>query len=343
MNEYQSRGLLSVSVVVPVYNSERSLHELISRLENTLRPRTSEVEVILVNDGSRDHSWEVICELAQKHESVRGFSLLRNYGQQNALLCGIRMARHEIIVTLDDDLQHPPEEIPKMLDKLSEGYDVVFGPPERRHHSIWRNATAAVTKIALQSVLGVKGARNVSAFRVFRAHLREAFADYQSPSVSVNVLLSWSTTRFASVPVRHDERKIGKSNYGFGRLVTQAFNLMTGFSVLPLQVASVIGFVFTCVGLVVLFYVLGRYLVTGASVPGFTFLACMIAIFAGAQLFTLGIMGEYLSRMYQRMMNRPVYVVRSRTRGGEQNAGGQSRDRKRLPDGDHRPSGKETE
>jgi len=313
MKAKQNDSLMSISVVVPVYNSEGSLAELVSRLETTLRPLSSDLEVILVNDGSRDGSWEAICQLACEHNSIRGFNLLRNYGQQNALLCGIRMARYEIIVTLDDDLQHPPEEIPKMLDELARGYDVVYGTPEKRHHRLWRNSTAILTKMAMQATLGIRGASSISAFRVFRTPLRDAFASYQSPSVSINVLLNWGTTRFASVPVRHEERRTGKSNYSFRKLVTQAFNIITGFSVVPLQMASIIGFLFTCIGIVVLLYVLGRYLIHGASVPGFTFLASLIAIFSGAQLFALGIMGEYLARMHQRMMDRPVYVVRSTT------------------------------
>ncbi len=306
-------SLPTISVIVPVYNSEGSLAELMARLEATLRPLSSQLEVILVNDGSRDRSWQIICQLARQHHSIRGFNLLRNYGQQNALLCGIRMAHNDIIVTLDDDLQHPPEEIPRMLQKLAEGYDVVYGSPATRRHGLWRNLTASVAKLALQGALRVSGARTVSAFRVFRTQLRDAFANYQSPYVSINVLLTWGTTRFASIPVRHDERKIGASNYNFRKLVTQAVNLITGFSVVPLQIASVVGFLFTSLGIGVLLYVLVRYVLQGASVPGFTFLASLIAIFSGAQLFALGIIGEYLARMHQRAMERPVFVVRSST------------------------------
>jgi undecaprenyl-phosphate 4-deoxy-4-formamido-L-arabinose transferase len=140
--------------------------------------------------------------------------------------------------------------------------------------------------------------------------VREAFANYQGPFVSIDVLLTWGTTRFAAVSVRHDPRRIGKSNYTFRKLVTHALNMMTGFSVLPLQLASLMGFCLALFGLLVLVYVLGRYLIQGGSVPGFPFLASTIAIFSGVQLLSLGIIGEYLSRMHFRIMEKPTYVIR---------------------------------
>ena len=301
----------SLSAIVPVYNGEASLRELVSRLETVLSAVAHTFEVVLVNDGSRDRSWDVICRLAQAHHWVRGIDLMRNYGQHNALLAGIRTARHEVIITLDDDLQNPPEEIPKLLDRLAEGYDVVYGTPMQEQHGFWRDIASRVTKLALQSAIGAETARNVSAFRAFRTQVRDAFINYQSPFVSIDVLLTWGTTRFTATSVRHDPRQVGASNYTFRKLMTHALNMMTGFSVLPLQLASLIGFGFTLFGLLVLVYVVGRYLIQGGSVPGFPFLASIIAIFSGAQLFALGIVGEYLARMYQRTMQRPVYIVRS--------------------------------
>jgi undecaprenyl-phosphate 4-deoxy-4-formamido-L-arabinose transferase len=237
---------------------------------------------------------------------------MRNYGQHNALLAGIREAKYSIIITMDDDLQNPPEEIPLLLAKLYEGYDVVYGTPAREQHGLLRVLASRVTKLVLQSVIGAETARKISSFRAFRAQVSEAFANYQSPFVSIDVLLTWGTTRFAAVPVRHDPRRIGKSNYTFRKLVTHALNMMTGFSVLPLQLASLMGFGFALFGLLMLVYVLGRYLIQGGSVPGFPFLASAIAIFSGAQLLVLGIIGEYLARMHFRMMEKPTYVIRQR-------------------------------
>ncbi len=301
---------MKISVVIPVYNSELSIRELVKRLENVLENVAEKYELILVNDASKDRSWEVICELASKYNWIRGFNLMRNYGQHNALLSGIRAASYEMILTMDDDLQHPPEEIPKLLEKLKEGYDVVYGTPEREEHGFWRDIASLITKMAFQSTMGAQIARKVSAFRVFRTQLRDAFVNYQCPYVSIDVLLTWGTTRFGSVPVRHEPRRLGESNYTFGRLVTHALNMITGFSTLPLQLASMVGFVFTVFGLGILVYVVGLYLIYGRSVPGFAFLASIIAIFSGAQLFALGIIGEYLARMHFRSMGRPPGIIR---------------------------------
>jgi undecaprenyl-phosphate 4-deoxy-4-formamido-L-arabinose transferase len=302
------------SVVVPVYRSAAVLPELVARIDPVLKSLGQPFELVLVNDGSPDNSWQVIEKLASAHQWVRGIALMRNFGQHNALLCGIRNARHEIVVTIDDDLQHPPEEIVKLLAKLGEGYDVVYGTPQEEQHGMWRNLASQLTKLSLKSTMGVDVARNVSAFRVFRTELRGAFANYQSPFVSIDVLLTWATTRIAAVQVQHDPRKIGTSNYTVGKLVRYAFNMITSFSVLPLQIASLVGFLFTLFGALVLFYVVGRYLVTGTSVPGFPFLASIIAIFSGAQLFALGIIGEYLARVHFRTMDKPPYAVRARIR-----------------------------
>jgi undecaprenyl-phosphate 4-deoxy-4-formamido-L-arabinose transferase len=302
----------AVSVVVPVYNSEHSLAALVSRLGSTLAESASSHEILLVDDGSRDRSWRAITELVAGNDAVRGIRLLRNYGQHSALLAGINQARYEVIVTLDDDLQNPPEEIPKLLDKLQEGWDVVYGTPEKQQHGLWRYVASQATKFTLQEAMGAEAARSISSFRAFRSNLRPAFADYHSPFVLIDVLLTWGTVKFGTVRVRHDRREVGQSNYTVSTLIRHAMNLTTGFSTLPLRLASAVGFGVTLFGVGVLVYVLARYLLAGTSVAGFTFLASIIAIFSGGQLFTLGIIGEYLARMHVRMMNRPAYVIGER-------------------------------
>jgi glycosyltransferase involved in cell wall biosynthesis len=302
-----------LSIVVPVYNSEASLRLLVERIRAELRDRYHPMELILVNDASPDGSWETIERLRAQYPWVRGIHLMRNFGQHNALLCGIRAARYPLIVTMDDDLQNPPEETPKLVAKIEEGFDVVYGTPQRERHGLLRDAASLVTKFALERAMGAETARSVSAFRCFRTAIRQAFADYRGAYVSIDVLLTWGTTRFASVPVRNDRRAVGGSNYTVGKLIVHAMNMMTGFSTLPLQVASLIGFAFMLFGVAVLMYVIGRFLVQGAVVPGFAFLASIIAIFSGTQLFALGVIGEYLARMHVRSMGRPSYVINEST------------------------------
>jgi glycosyltransferase involved in cell wall biosynthesis len=304
----------SVSIVTPVYNGEASIAELCRQLSEVLPRIATEYEIILVNDGSRDRSWEIISELSSRFATVRGLNLMRNYGQHNALLCGIRAAKYDVIVTMDDDLQHPPEEIPRLLEELDQGLDVVYGAPEAERHPPLRALASRITRLALGSAIGMDLAKNVSAFRVFRTGLREAFATYHSPFVSIDVLLTWATTRFAAIPVVFQQRHSGASNYTFTKLVRHALDMMTGFSTAPLQLASLVGFTCMLFGIAVFIYVFVRYCIEG-SVPGFPFLASIIAIFSGAQLFALGVIGEYLARMHFRMMNRPAYAIRDVAEG----------------------------
>lgn len=301
---------MNISVVVPVYKGADTLDALVQRVGATLSKAAEQYELILVNDGSPDHSWEVILRLVQSYDWVRGVQLLRNYGQHNATLCGIRAARYEVIVTLDDDLQNPPEEMPLLLAKLSEGYDVVYGAPQQVRQNLWRTLASQVIRLVLRNVMGDQVAWQVSPFRAFRASVREAFAHYSSPSVFVDVLLTWGAARFTAVTVRQDARAMGTSTYTFRKLLSLALNMLTGFSTLPLRAASTVGFIFTLFGMGVLAYVLGRYLILGYSIPGFPFLASVVSIFSGATLFALGIMGEYLARIYTHSMGQPPYVIR---------------------------------
>ena len=286
--------------------------ELVERLDAVLSAAATEHEIILVNDGSPDNSWQVIETLSSRFAAVRGIRMMRNYGQHNATLCGVRAARYELTLTLDDDLQHPPEEIPLLLARLAEGWDVVYGVPQRRPHSWWRNIFSVFIKYTLSAVMGISNLRDIGAFRLFRTELRRAFVNYQNPNVILDVLLSWGTSRFSAVTVREDPRTDGASNYNFMRLFRVAMTVLTAYSTRPLRAASLLGFAFTLFGLGVFAYVVFIYFFLG-SIPGFPFLASLISLFSGMQLFALGIIGEYLSRVFDRSMDRPTYVVGEET------------------------------
>lgn len=299
---------MNISVVIPVYNGQHTVGELVERLGKVLPGISDSFEAILVCDGSPDDSWQLIEQLASRHAWVRGIELMRNYGQHNALLCGVRAARFEVIVTMDDDLQHPPEEIPVLIGKLQEGYDVVFGVPKKMPHSWWRNITSTITKNVVGSVMGHNAIRDISSYRAFRTHIRQAFEDYRGPDLLLDVLLTWGTNRFGTVPVEESPRTVGVSNYNLTKLIKMALTLLTGYTTVPLRFASILGFMFTLFGLFVLIYVLITYFAFG-SIPGFSFLASTIIIFSGVQLFALGIIGEYLARIFDRSYGRPTYQV----------------------------------
>lgn len=297
---------MNLSIVVPIYKGKAYIEPLVAALSKTLPSIAKKYEVILINDCSPDNSWEIIQRVAAQYKNIKGINLMRNYGQHNATLCGIRAAQHEVTVTMDQDLQHLPEDIPLLLAKLEEGYDVVYGTPKKLPQGLVRNLMTAAIKRILANVMDVPSVKNISSFRAFRTHLRDASVKFQGPSLIIDVLLSWGTTRFISVPANIAPAE--QSNYSFSSLVKMALLILTGYSTRPLRFASWIGFIMTLFGLVVFGYVLFVYFTLG-SLPGFPFLASIIALFSGAQLFALGIFGEYLARMFDRSMDRPTYVI----------------------------------
>ncbi len=301
------------SVVVPLYNSGRAIEELVARLGAVLAPMGRPFEIILVDDGSEDGSARRARKIAESVPHVRTIEFLRNYGQHNALLAGIRQAQGEIIVTMDDDLQNPPEEVPKLLAKLAEGHAVVYGNPNQEQHGIVRDNASVFVKIALRAGFGFKHASHTSAFRAFHAQLRNAFSDFEAKHVSIDVLLTWATTDFAWVLVEHNERLSGRSGYSLHKLLSHTINIVTSFSSLPLRIATFIGFIFMAFGILILLYALLGYFIYDRGVPGFTFIASIIAIFSGVQLFSLGIIGEYIGRIHQRVLNQPCYVISDKT------------------------------
>jgi glycosyltransferase involved in cell wall biosynthesis len=297
---------MNLSIVVPAYRGEKLIEPLVERLGKALPTFAEQYEVILVNDGSPDGSWGVIEQLAKKYKWVRGIRLMRNYGQHNALLCGIRQACYEVTVTMDQDLQHKPEDIPLLLAEFEKGYDLVYGIPKKLPQGFIRNLLTANIKRMMSNVMGVPSVKNISSFRIFHTHLRSAFDNFQGSSLIIDVLLSWGSTRFSSVQV--DIARAGESNYNFAGLIAITMEILTGYSTKPLRLASWIGFIMTLFGLGIFIYVMVTYFTLG-SLPGFPFLASIIALFSGAQLFTLGIFGEYLARMFDRSMDRPTYVI----------------------------------
>jgi len=298
------------SIVVPVYNSQGSLRQLVKQLSEIMPEVASDFEIILVNDGSQDQSWQVINSLCEENSRIYPIELMRNFGQHNATLCGIRSAKFDVVITIDDDLQNPPEEIPLLLAKLKEGYDVVYGTPQNFRQKFWRSMASRVIRLVLRNLMGNEIAWQVSSFRAFHTSIREAFSNFTNPSVFIDVLLTWGAQKFTYLPVRQNSRPIGNSTYSFSKLLGLSINMITGFSTIPLRAATMIGFFFSLFGIGVLIYVLIRYFIVGGSIPGFPFLASVISIFSGAILFSLGIMGEYLGRIFTQSMGQSSYIIR---------------------------------
>lgn len=308
-SQFRSGEAATVSVVVPVFNGALSIRELVDRLL-AVASDANIIEIILVDDASPDDSWAVISSLAEESDHVLGVGLTRNYGQHAALLAGIEIASGDLIVTMDDDLQHRPEDVPTLVAAIAGGADLAYGCSVVEEHGAFRNLTSRGAKGAIAAAAGSEIASMASGFRCFVARDKAILIQPRGPYISLDVLLSWVCRTVVAVPVTMDQRRYGQSNYTFKRLVRHAFNMLFGFSTAPLRLVSYAGVAVGFMGALLLAFVIVRYFAAGSTVPGFAFLASMVALFSGVQLLALGVIGEYLARMYAGSLRRPAYVVR---------------------------------
>ncbi|MDI6765240.1 MAG: glycosyltransferase family 2 protein [Bacteroidota bacterium] len=297
-----------LSVVIPVYNSESTLSELYNRLQPILLNVKEESEIIFVDDASRDNSWKVLEELHKQDTRVKIIQLMRNFGQHNAIMCGFHYAQGEYVITMDDDLQNPPEEIPKLIRKIDEGYDLVYGEYITKHHGGIRNLGSGIIQFIYKKVFKMHS--NITAFRIIRKKLVECVIKHDRSYVFLDGLLAWNTINIGTIPVMHNARISGKSGYGFSKLLTLAMNMITNFSILPLQFATWFGFSFAIIGFILAVYFLFKKIFLGIPVEGFTALIVAVTIFSGMQLITVGLIGEYLGRIHININAKPQYEIR---------------------------------
>ncbi len=300
----------SISVVVPVYNSSATLQELVSRVRAAMERIPVTFEIILVNDGSADDSWSKITDLAVEYDNLRGVDLMRNFGQHNAVLAGVRAAVGEVVVTLDDDLQHPPESIPALIRALTPEVDLVYGTPVRQQHSWWRNVASVGSKSLMSWLCGWGQAGRITDFRAFRTVLRLGFAGYNAPDVTFDALLASTTTSIAQVPVEHAQREVGHSNYRLATLARYGVTMATGYSVRPLRLIVLLGGLILAGGVVSV----GGVLIADAAAghrlltPGLA--VALSVLFGGLELSAIGVVGEYVGRGHVQMLAKPTYLVR---------------------------------
>jgi undecaprenyl-phosphate 4-deoxy-4-formamido-L-arabinose transferase len=301
---------LEISVVVPVYCSAPTLPVLVDRLLATLNGMGVPFEIIFVEDGSPDDAWRVLTGLQQRHpDRLVVVQLMRNYGQHNALMCGFHRARGRFVVTLDDDLQNPPEEIPKLYRAIVEqGLDLVYGQPRDKRHAGWRNAGSWLINSFFRRVFN--SSVSVTAFRIIRWELVQCTFAYDLNFTFVDGLLAWNTQRLGAVEVEHHDRAVGRSSYSVGKLVRLALNLFTNFSLLPLRVISVCGLSIGAMGFVAAFYYLVLWFTASITVPGYASLIVAVLVLGGVQLLALGVMGEYLGRLHLNVNRKPQFVER---------------------------------
>jgi len=299
-----------VSIVIPVYRSAPTLRDLVGRLMAVLRGMQVTFEIVLVDDGSPDDSWRVLCELHEQHpEHVITVQLMRNFGQHNALMCGFRQSTGRWIITMDDDLQNPPEEIPRLLEAMQDGqYDLVYGRYAQKQHHRWRNLSSVVVNAFYRCVF--QSRVTVTSFRIIRRELLETIFPYRLNFTFIDGLLAWNTQRVGEVDVTHVPRQSGRSGYSISKLILLALNLFTNFSLLPLQLVTLTGLTTAAAGIAAALFFLARYCVSSITVPGYASTITAVLVLGGLQLLSLGILGEYLGRIHLNVNRKPQYVER---------------------------------
>jgi|YNPNPStandDraft_1061719.scaffolds.fasta_scaffold00137_30 undecaprenyl-phosphate 4-deoxy-4-formamido-L-arabinose transferase len=302
---------IDLSVVIPVYNEEENLKELTERLLRTLSAFGRSFEIIFVDDGSTDRSWEIITELhRQNPETIRALQFLRNFGQHPAIFAGFRATRGKIVVTLDADLQNPPEDIPKLVAKLEEGYDTVGGWREYRQDTWLRRLPSYLVNCTMSWVTGVRLRDYGCMLRAYRREVVDSINQCQESSSFIPALANLFSRRVAEIPVGHAERARGTSKYNLIRLLHLNFDLVTGFSHLPIHALGVLGIGIALLGLLFGLFLFVRRLLVGPEVEGVFTLFAILFVFVGLNTFGLALIGAYVGRIYREVRGRPRYVIR---------------------------------
>jgi len=315
-------GIRKVDLVIPVFNEEANLPHLLERLRQDLRDLGLAWRVIFVDDGSRDRSWEILEEAARSDERILAVRLGRNYGQHAAIFAGFARCDADAVVTLDADLQNPPSEIPRLLETLDKGYDVVGGWRQQRQDSLLRRLASRAMNRLISAATGVPLRDYGCMLRAYRMDVVEMMRESGEVSSFIPALAHCFTDRMAEVAVAHAERAAGRSRYSLGRLVTLLFDLLTGFSMFPLRVLSSFGLALAALGggFGVFLAAMRLALGSGWAAEGVFTLFAVLFLFIGAQFLALGLLGEYIGRIYNEVRRRPQYVVRTEV-GQPQEAG----------------------
>jgi glycosyltransferase involved in cell wall biosynthesis len=301
------------SIVVPVYNSEKSLEELSSRIDTTFKRIEGVYELILVDDGSSDTSWHVMQKLRRQNPQVKIIRLMRNFGQHNALICGLHHASGEYILTMDDDLQHPPEEIPKMIEAIrNSNDDVIFGGLREKKHSLIKNIGSYCFRRSMHLLFKHHPKIRISSFRIFRRQVLQHILQDKTPNPVIGPMLFSVTNKVGTIEVEHNCRVYGRTTYTMTKLVRQFLHAVLYYSAAPLKAIFWVGITSILLSFILACYYLIRYLREEITVPGWMTLVLLVLFFSGSIMFSLGIIGEYLLRIVQEVRWSPQYLIRDK-------------------------------
>jgi len=301
------------SIVVPVYKGERSLRELYGRIVNVFENIQGDYELIMVEDGGDDNSWEIMKSLRAEDNRVKIIRLSRNYGQHNALMCGFSFVSGDYVITMDDDLQNPPEEIPRLIGAI-EGteFDMVCGTPEERKHSWVRNAGSFLYRWLASFVFKHDPVFQMSNFRIIKRKVVDSILQMRTPNPAVGLLILNTTDRIGIVTVEHRERRYGRTTYTAGKLIQHFFHGVLYHSTLPLKVVFVMGLFSMALAFALSLYYLMLFFLGRITVPGWITLVLLLLFYSGVIMFSLGIIGEYLLRITQEVYHAPQYTIRDK-------------------------------
>ena len=306
----------SVCIVIPVYNSESTIEKLVDEAMSTLSPKYGHVEIILGNDGSQDNSHDCAMRAFNKYpDNVKYIQLAKNFSEHNAVMAGLNYVSSDCVGIIDDDFQNPPSEVIKLVEKLKEGYDVVYSCYDDKKHHWFRNLGSSFNDWVATKLLKKPSGLYLSSFKVMHKTLVKNVIKYNGPFPYIDGILLRSTNRIGTQLVAHKDREDGQSNYTLTRLISLWLNMFTGFSIVPLRVASFIGIVMSVITpFLILFYALsyqtGGVFVKQVIPPGWASLIILVNFFGGLQLLVLGIIGEYIGRLFLTANQSPQFVVR---------------------------------
>ena len=310
--------MIEVSVIIPVYNEEQGLQALFDRLYPALDKLGRPYEIIFINDGSRDRSAMLLKNQFEARRDVTRVILLKgNFGQHMAIMAGFEQVRGKYIVTLDADLQNPPEEIGKLLGRMDEGYDYVGSIRKNRQDDLWRSVASRMMNRLRERITRIKMTDQGCMLRAYSRSIIDAINSAREINTFIPALAYTFASNPTEIEVEHEERTAGESKYSLYSLIRLNFDLMTGFSVVPLQVFSLFGIVVSCLSTLFVVYLAVRRLIVGPEAEGVFTLFGIVFFFIGIILFGIGILGEYVGRIYQEVRHRPRYLIEAILEGKE--------------------------
>jgi len=302
-----------LSIIIPVYNSEKILEIFTDKLIQTLKEKYNNFEIILINDASKDNSWKIVQKLCQKNKLIiKGINLRKNVGQHNAIFAGLKNCNGKIIVTMDDDGQNLPESIPSLIDELNKGFDVCYANYKNKKHNIFRKFGSFINNLVASFLFDKPYNLVLTGFRCFTCDIKDEILKFQSAYIYLDGLIFSSTNNYSQIFVDHKEREIGKSNYTASKLFGLWLRMAFGFSIIPLRLASIFGILLSITSLIIAVWLI-FFRSMSSSIPlGWTSLMVIILFLGGIQLLALGLIGEYLGRTYITINNSTKYSIKNK-------------------------------